>query len=75
MYSITHRIRSNLGDFDSSGDYFALMIDTYAVVQRNTPFRLSGDFMDYIYKSMLTSKLEYKEISSLTKIIKGMPIL
>lgn len=49
------------------------MIDTYATVQKNTPFRLSGDFLDYVYKSLLTSKLEYKDISSLTKIIKGMP--
>lgn len=64
---------NNLGEYDSSGDYFALMVETYALVNHYTPFPLSNDFLDYIYKGMLASKIQYYNISSLTKLIKYMP--
>jgi hypothetical protein len=62
-------LRTNLGDFDSTGDYFAMVIETYAVFQKHAPFPLSADFLDYLYKSMLSSRIEFKNIDSLTKLI------
>lgn len=72
LYKPFAMIRNNLGEYDSAGDYFALMIETYAIIQRRTPIDLTPDFLDYIYKSMTTSKIEYKDIASLTKIMKNM---
>lgn len=75
LYRSASMLKSNLGEYDSTGDYFALMIETYAIIQKNTPIPLSPDFLDYIYKSMTVSKIEYKDIASLTKIMKNMPSL
>ena len=67
--------RSAANDFDSTGDYYAMMIETYAFVNKYTPFPLSPDFLDHVYKTLLSSKLEYKDISSLTKIINNMGLI
>lgn len=50
-------LRSNLGDYDSTGDYFAMIVQTYAIFNKNAPFPLSADFLDYLYKSMLSSRV------------------
>ena len=60
LYNKTHYWRSNLGDYDSTGEFFALLAETYAVVNTYTPFQLDPDFLDYMYKSMRASRLEYK---------------
>lgn len=72
VYNKNFTLRSTSNDFDATGDYFAMMIETYAIVNKYTPFPLSPDFLDHVYKSMLSSKLEYRDISALTKIIKNM---
>jgi hypothetical protein len=69
------QFRNKLESFEASGDYFALIVETYGVVYRYTPFPLAPEFLDFLYKSMVASKLQYHSIASLRKIAQNMPLL
>jgi hypothetical protein len=74
-----HRIdvpgRNILGEFRSTGEFFALLVETFAIVKVNSNITLSEDFKHYIYKSLKNSQVEIAEASSLTKLIKNLPYM
>lgn len=51
------------------------MVATYAEINRYSDFPLSGDFLDYLYKNLRASKMEFRDIGALTKVVRGMGVL
>ena len=70
-----YRLRNNLSEFDATGEYFALLVETYGIVHQYSSLKLSPELQDYIYKSLKHSKVEFSEISSLSRILRYLPHL
>jgi hypothetical protein len=55
--------------YDDSGEFFSLVIETYAIAQKSCGVILTPDFKEYVYDALLDKKTEYKTLGSLTKTI------
>jgi len=65
-FDIKHKI---LPGYDQTGEFYALLVQTYAIVKNNCHILLLPDFLDMIYKGVSNRTTNYQRLSSFTKII------
>lgn len=65
-YDLKHKI---LPGYDQTGEFYALLVQTYSISKTNCDIHLLPDFLDYIYEGVARRTTNYQKLSSFSKII------
>lgn len=69
-YELKHKI---LPGYDQTGEFYALLVETYSTVKINCDIYLMPGFLDYIYSGVADRKTNYQHLSSFAKLIQHLP--
>jgi|JI6StandDraft_1071083.scaffolds.fasta_scaffold329141_2 hypothetical protein len=71
-YEVKHKI---LPGYDQTGEFYAMLVETYSIVKTNCDIYLMPDFLDYIYQGVADRRTNYQHLGSFTKLILHLPVL
>ena len=69
-YELKHRI---LPGYDQPGEFYALLVETYSIVHRNTQIYLLPNFLEYVYRGVADRQTGYQKLGSFTKLVEHLP--
>ena len=69
-HELKHKI---LPGYDQTGEFYALLVQTYSVVKKNCDILLLPNFLEYIYLGVADRKTNYQRLSSFTLLIEHHP--
>jgi hypothetical protein len=69
-YDLKHKI---LPGYDQTGEFYALLVQTYSIAKTNCNILLLPDFLDFIYSGVASRTTNYQKLSSFTKLIQYLP--
>jgi hypothetical protein len=69
-YEFKHRI---LPGYDQTGEFYALLVETYSTVKRNCDIYLLPEFLEHIYLGVADRKTNYHHLSSFTRLLEHLP--
>lgn len=69
-YDFKHKL---LPGFSQTGEFYALLVQTYSLAKTNCDIHLLPEFLDYVYLGVSDRRTNYGQLSSFTTIVSFLP--